>query len=110
MLHIFTANFQPATGWIDNCGEVELRGGFAPTDKIYTDCCSKKRLASKCIVQCFYDGLRVWCAPECGCKNPNVIAKKRRAEHMNRSRAQQARRQREGHYLGESDGQATRRI
>ena len=41
---------------------------------------------------------------------PNVIAKKRRSEHMNRSRAQQARRQREGHYLGESDGQATRGI
>jgi len=36
---------------------------------------------------------------------PNDMDKQRRAEHMNRSRAQQARRQREGHYLGESDGQ-----
>jgi len=105
MPHIYSAEHQPATGWVDRCGETELRGGFSPDTKIYTNCCGKRRLASKCVVQCYYDGLSIWCAPGCGCNNPMVIDKKRRLEHMNRSRAQQARRQRDGHYLGESDGQ-----
>ena len=97
MLHIYTADHQPATAWIDRCGERELHGGFNPDDKIYTNCCGKKRLANRCVVQCFYDGMSVWCAPNCGCKHPQEIARKRRLEHMNRSRAQQARRLRERH-------------
>lgn len=91
MLHIYTANGQPATNYIDRCGEVEFNSGFKPEAKTYTECCGKKRLAKNCVVQCYYDGLRVWCAEGHGCKNPQTIALKRRKEHMNRSRGQQKR-------------------
>lgn len=95
MLHIYAAQLQPAIAFIDRCGEVELSGGFAPNKLIFTDCCGKKRTARNCVVQCYYDGLRIWCAEGCGCKHPQEIARKCRREHMNRSRAQQARRARE---------------
>ncbi|MCR4319730.1 MAG: hypothetical protein NUV74_05265 [Candidatus Brocadiaceae bacterium] len=95
MLHIYTANMQPATDYLDWCGEVEFRGGFEPEKRIYTDCCGKKRKAKDCVVQCYYDGLGVWCAEGRGCKNPQTIAAKRWREHMKRSHAQQARRARE---------------
>ena len=49
------------------------------------------------VVQCYYDGMDIWCAPGHGCKNPQVIANKRRKEHMNRSRGQQRRYAKKGH-------------
>lgn len=95
MLHVYTASLQPATDFVDRCGEVEFRGGYYPETMVYCQCCGKKRQAKNCTVQCYYDGLRVWCAEGHGCKHPQAIARKRRQEHMNRSRAQQARRMRE---------------
>jgi len=97
--HIFTTNKQPATSFTDNCGSTPLTGGWKPSVMLWTDCCDKKRKAGSCEVQCFYDGLRVWCADGKGCKNPHMIAKKRRAQHMNRSVAQQARRAREAIFM-----------
>lgn len=94
-LHVYTAAMQPATAFVDRCGEVEIEGGFDAGTMIYTHCCGKKRLAEKCVVQCFYDGLSIWCAAGHGCKHPGALATKRRREHMNRSRGQQARRLRE---------------
>ena len=94
-MHIFSAELQPATGFFDQCGEVEFRGGWGPGEMIRCGCCGKKRLAKNCVVQCYYDGLRIWCADGHGCKHPQAIARKRWQEHMNRSRAQQARRSRE---------------
>ena len=95
MLHIYTAKKQPATDYLDQCGEVEFRGGWKPEEMIRAQCCWKKRQAKNCVVQCFYDGLYVWCAEGHGCKHQQTMAAKRRREHMNRSRAQQARRARE---------------
>jgi hypothetical protein len=95
MLHIYTAKMQPATDYLDQCGEIEFRGGFEPEKRIYTDCCGKKRKAKDCMVQLYYDGMGVWCTEGRGCKNPRTIAAKRRREHRNRSRAQQVRRARE---------------
>lgn len=95
MLHIYTAKHQPATGYLDQCGAVEFRGGWKPEEKIYARCCGKKRSAKNCVVQCYYDGMSIWCADGCGCKHPQAIARKRWLEHMNRSRAQQARREHE---------------
>lgn len=95
MLHIYTASIQPATSYVDDCGGVIFRGGFLPEKKIYARCCGKKRSAKNCVVQCFYDGMNIWCAEGSGCKHPQAIARKRRQAHMNRSRAQQARRVRE---------------
>lgn len=95
MIHFYTAKLQPATDYIDDWGDEELRGGFEPDQKLCTDCCGKQREAKDCMVQCYGDGLRIWCAPEKGCKDPQVIAEKKRIERMNRSRAQRARRARE---------------
>ena len=95
MMHIYTARMQPATNFIDQCGAVEYRGGFKPYEMIYAQCCGKKRPAKNCVVQCYYDGISIWCSEGHGCKNPRSIAAKRWKEHMNRSRAQQARRARE---------------
>lgn len=95
MLHIYTAKMQPATNYLDECGEVSFRGGWKPKELIYCECCMTRRPARDCVVQCYYDGMRIWCADGKGCQDPEVIAEKRRAAHMNRSRAQQARRARE---------------
>ena len=95
MLHIYSAKMQPATAYLDQCGEVEIRGGWKPDEMIRSECCGKLRPAKNCAVQCYYDGMRVWCADGHGCKHQQAIARKRRQEHMARSRAQQARRARE---------------
>lgn len=90
-MHIYTANMQPATGYVDQCGEIEFSGGYTPYQLIYCRCCGKKRRAKNCVVQCYYDGLRIWCAEGKGCKNLAAVAARKRKHHMNRSRAQQAR-------------------
>ena len=107
MLHIYTAKKQPATDYLDQCGEVEFRGGWKPEEMIRAQCCWKKRPAKNCVVQCFYDGLYVWCAEGYGCKHPQAIATKRRREHMNRSLAQQARRAREASSNAKVNGAGT---
>lgn len=91
MTHIYTAQMQPATNFIDRCSEVEIVGGFEPNLMIFTDCCNKKRPAKDCVVQCYYDGFRVWCAPEKGCKDPQWIAEKKAREFANRSAGQKKR-------------------
>lgn len=91
MTHIFTTHMQHATNYTDRCGEVDIVGGFEPDALIYADCCGEKRPASDCVVQCYYDGMAVWCAPEKGCKDPQVIAEKRAREFVNRSAAQKKR-------------------
>ena len=95
MTHIYTANTQPATGWIDQCGEVEIRGGFDAGEMIRCGCCGKKRPAEDCVVQCYYDGMSVWCAHGKGCKDPLVIAAKKAREFCNRKAGQIARRAKE---------------
>ena len=95
MIHIYTAVLQPATDYVDRCGEVEYHGGWPPGKLLFCSCCEKMRPAKNCVVQCYYDGMRIWCAAERGCKHPQAIFRKRWKEHMNRSLAQQARRERE---------------
>ena len=91
MIHIYTETMQPATNFIDRCGEVEFSGGFDPEKRIYTHCCGEKSPAKDCVVQCYYDGLRCWCAPGKGCKDPKVIEEKIAKEFRNRSAGQKAR-------------------
>lgn len=95
MIHIYTAKKQPATDYVDACGTPPFHGGFKPYTRLYTYCCGMTRRARYCVVQCYYDGLRVWCADGRGCKDPRVIQAKQRREHLVRSRAQQKRRSRE---------------
>ena len=94
-LHIYTANKQPATKFVDTAGNEPLHMGFAPDKLIYTDCCGKKRKAANCVVQCYYDHLAIWCADGHGCKHPVAMQQKSFKAHINRSRAQQGRRARE---------------
>jgi hypothetical protein len=90
-LHIHTQGLQPATGWIDTHGPEPMQSGFSPEDLLYPDCCNKPRLAKDCVVQCYYDGLKVWCGEDKGCKDPAVIAAKKLREFNNRSAGQKAR-------------------
>lgn len=45
----------------------------------------------RAVVQCVYDGLRMWCAPGRGCKNPTALEAARRRVFRNRSKAQKRR-------------------
>lgn len=86
MIHVYTAPMQPATKWVDRSSGHPLRGGWRGGAAIMCQCCWQKRRARNCIVQCFYDGLYVWCAPGKGCKDPAKIAASKRREFRNRSR------------------------
>ena len=90
-IHIYTASMQPATDWTDNNSDQPRHGGYAPDATIYPLCCNKRRAAADCVVQCFYDGLRIWCAPDKGCHDPAVVAAKKAREFARRSAGQKAR-------------------
>lgn len=91
MLHIYTAKMQPATGWTDTHSGRPIQMGFEPDMLLHAGCCGKSRSAKDCVVQNFYDGLNIWCAPDKGCKDPQVIAAKKAREFENRSAGQKAR-------------------
>ena len=95
MTHIYTTPPQPATHYTNDTFDPPIIGGFDADTLIYTDCCGTARAAADCTVQCYYDGLRVWCADGRGCKDPVFIAEKRARVFANRSAGQQARRARE---------------
>jgi len=90
-VHLYTGPTQPATDYADLCGGVEVRGGWGAAELIACDCCRNMWHAGRCVVQCYYDGLRVWCAPGFGCKDPVTIAAKRERERANRSAGQKRR-------------------
>jgi hypothetical protein len=90
-MHIYTEKLQPATCWTDIFLNPPRQIGFDPNKMIYTKCCEKLRPAKDCVVQSYYDGLDIWCAPEKGCKDPKVIAEKKAREFNNRSTAQKKR-------------------
>jgi hypothetical protein len=89
--HLFTENLQPATNWVDRCGGHEHRDGWKPGVLLRPLCCGKRRRASACGVQVFYDGIRIWCAAGKGCKDPREIERKRRAAFKRRSEGQRRR-------------------
>ena len=91
MLHIYTESMQPATGWTDVHSGEPMQMGFEPDKLIVTNCCFEKRPAKDCMVQSYYDGLRIWCAADKGCKDPQLIAAKKAKEFANRSAGQKAR-------------------
>ncbi len=91
MLHIHTETMQPATGWIDTHSGEPMQMGFEPEKLIHALCCAELRPAKNCVVQSYYDSLSIWCAPEQGCKDPQVIAAKKAREFENRSAGQRMR-------------------
>lgn len=90
-IHIYTVPGQPATQFTDYNLDPPLHSGFAPNKLLWADCCGKRHRASSLVVQCYYDCLRVWCAPGKGCKDPRVIAAEERRRFRNRSRGQKRR-------------------
>ena len=90
-VHIYTAKKQLATGWVDTHSGEPIKMGFEPQEILYPLCCQKQRPASDCVVQSYYNGFDVWCAPNKGCKDPLFIAEKKAREFHNRSVAQKKR-------------------
>ena len=82
---------QPATRWTDTHSGEPMVFVWPGNLLLWCGCCNRRRPAKNCVVQSFYDGLNVWCAPEKGCKDPRVIAAKKRAEFRRRSEGQKRR-------------------
>ena len=91
MLHIYTANHQPAIKYIDNTFEQPYEYTNKPNCLIYARCCAKKRPAKNLVVQCYYADTLHWCADGKGCKSEKLILAKKRKEFKNRSLGQKAR-------------------
>jgi len=90
-IHVYTAPLQPATGFNDYTFEPPMEFSFKPRKLVFARCCGRRRLAQNCVVQCYYDGMDVWCARGKGCKSEKGKEAKRSREFRNRSRAQKAR-------------------
>ena len=60
-LHIYTARFQPATKYTDDCaGETFV---FLPRRRsCFVGCCRRFRRAENCVVRHAYDHIFIWCA------------------------------------------------
>jgi len=91
MIHLYTASYQPAIKFtVDDDGYSEVF--TTPGNRlICTVCCRKRRPAKNLLAQVFYDNVRFSCAQGEGCKDPKVIAAKRKLEFENRSKGQKAR-------------------
>jgi hypothetical protein len=91
-LHIYTAAGQPATRYIDNSVDPPMQGGYAPDKMLFCERCDECWPASQMVVQCYYDGYRLWCAPGFGCKD-----QARMDAHAERTRARRSAGQRARH-------------
>ncbi len=90
-IHIYTAALQPYTNYIDRTFDPPWECSTPGGRLVYCECCGKRRFARDVVVQCYYDGRRLWCAPGRGCKNPKLLEAARRREFRNRSKAQKRR-------------------
>jgi hypothetical protein len=90
-VHIYTTNEQPATRYVDSNGPTPYTFTQPGNSLIWCRCCERRRPAKNCTVQCYYDATYFWCAPGKGCKDPKVIAAKKRREFRNRSAGQKRR-------------------
>lgn len=81
-IHIYTANHQEATRYVDDCAGTRRVIMNAPGALIRTRCCEKKCRAKYLTVQVFYDCLNFWCKPNYGCQRltaaHKMVAKMRR--------------------------------
>lgn len=90
-LHIYPAKHQLATRFVDRCGPKPMWFRLPPLKLLRCYNCEQIRRAKNCVVQVYYDGLIIWCAPGHGCKDPKVIAAKARAMFRRRSEGQKTR-------------------
>ena len=90
-IHIYTAAMQPYTKYVDNTFDPPWECSTPGGRLVYCECCGKRRFARDVVVQCYYDGRRLWCAPERGCNNQRLLESARRREFRNRSNGQKRR-------------------
>lgn len=90
-LHIYRAAMQPATAYVDRCGPHDLHGGWPPEKWIAAHCCGVRHRAANLVVQCYYDGMSIYCAPDKGCNDPRLIRAKANRTFRRRSEGQKRR-------------------
>ena len=90
-VHIYAEPMQPATRYIDSHFDPPMTFVCPPDRLLLCHSCGKLRQARNCVVQVYYDGLSVWCAPGKGCKDPKVIEKRERLMRQRRSDGQKRR-------------------
>jgi hypothetical protein len=90
-VHIYTAGSQPATAYTDDSFDPPMAGGYAPDQMLFCEKCDECWPASQMVIQCYYDGRRIWCAPGHGCKDPARIQAHADRTWARRSYAQKAR-------------------
>ena len=90
-LHIYTESRQPATCWTDHHMTPPHTVHWPEEKLLWCLCCNQVHAAKNCVVQSYYDDLKVWCAEGKGCKHPKAIAAKAQRVFRNRSVVQMAR-------------------
>lgn len=86
-LHIYTTTAQPATHFVDDCGEHRMEFKFKPRSLVWCGCCERHRIAQNAVVHVYYDHCSYWCAHGKGCNSQQYQRAKARRESRNRSRA-----------------------
>ncbi len=95
MIHIYRSKLQRATDFTDTNFDPPHKMAFSPGTLLWTDCCEQRRRAKYCHIAVYYDGDRVYCSPNKGCKSKAFIEANRRRAFRNRSRGQKRRRDEE---------------
>lgn len=96
-LHVFTEPPQPATFWITDNSPRRATYRWPGNRLLWCGCCNRRRPAKNCIVQSYYDCVRIWCAAGKGCKSTREIGAKHRRAFQNRSAGQKRRYAKEPH-------------
>ena len=86
--HIFRSAMQPATNYADATFDPPMEGGWPPEKMLFCESCDQCWPASQMAVQCYYDGMRLWCAEGHGCKDPARIEAYQERTRARRSIAQ----------------------
>lgn len=84
-MHIYRADDQRATDYVDNVLDTPHRITNPPGRLFWAHCCHKRRPAKNLIVHVYYDCTAFYCAANKGCNDPAFIKAKRNREYRNRS-------------------------
>ena len=85
MIHIYAPALQPATGWIDTHSGEPMHSGFPPEALIYTNCCTKRRMAKDCVVQMLLRRPEYFLRTGPWCKDPAVSRAEKKRPRVRQS-------------------------